>query len=143
MHGVVKVNTTARIESTGEGGRIHVSQEFAAEMIQRGKWDWVVQREEKVEAKGKGTLTTFWLRVIESDGRSSIGSAYSCALTALSSTSSDAMPLPRLSRMPELARLSEVEEASSPFNLEQETARATRDQVNRPAWDNFNDEVSV
>jgi Adenylate and Guanylate cyclase catalytic domain len=139
----VIVNTTSRIESTGEGGKIHVSQEFAGELILRGKSDWVAKREFKVEAKGKGALATFWLRVIESDGRSSIGSAYSCALTAQSSASSDVMPLPRFSRMPELTPLSEVEEASSPFNVEQEAARPTRDQAEPPAWDNFNDEMSV
>lgn len=135
----VIVNTTSRIESTGEGGRIHVSQEFARELIQRGKSDWVIKREDKVEAKGKGKLTTFWLRAIDSDGLSSIGTAYSCALTVQSSTSSD-MPLPRFNRMPELAP---VEETSSPFSLEQVTAPPTTDQAEPSTWEYFNDEVSV
>lgn len=38
------VNTTARIESTGENGRIHLSEECAAELRKFGKSDWVVPR---------------------------------------------------------------------------------------------------
>jgi class 3 adenylate cyclase len=52
------VNTTARIEPTGQRGRIHLSDEFANELTIHGKKHWLIPREDKVQAKGKGTLTT-------------------------------------------------------------------------------------
>lgn len=55
------VNTAARLESTGKRGRIHISQETANLLTKMGKGNWVVPREEKVSAKGKGELSTFWL----------------------------------------------------------------------------------
>jgi class 3 adenylate cyclase len=68
------INTTARIESTGEAGRIHLSQETADLIIKAGKQNWVERRNEVVVAKGKGALQTFWLSLSEgrrsSDGRS-------------------------------------------------------------------------
>ena len=47
------MNTCARIESTGMGNRIHLSQETAALLIQSGKEKWVEKRETPVSAKGK------------------------------------------------------------------------------------------
>lgn len=47
------MNTAARMESTGERDKIHLSQETANLLIQAGKGHWVVPREEKVIAKGK------------------------------------------------------------------------------------------
>jgi class 3 adenylate cyclase len=55
------VNTTARVETTGEKGRIHISQETADLIVAAGKSRWVQKREEKVVAKGKGELQTYWL----------------------------------------------------------------------------------
>jgi class 3 adenylate cyclase len=55
------VNTAARVETTGEKGRIHVSQETADLLVAAGKSKWVKKREEKVVAKGKGELQTYWL----------------------------------------------------------------------------------
>lgn len=55
------MNTAARIESTGSRGRIHVSSETAALLRKAGKSSWLTEREDKVFAKGKGLLTTFWL----------------------------------------------------------------------------------
>lgn len=55
------MNTTARIESTGKKNLIHISQETANFLNKAGKAHWYSQREDKVEAKGKGELTTFWL----------------------------------------------------------------------------------
>jgi Adenylate and Guanylate cyclase catalytic domain len=51
----------ARIESTGQKNRIHLSEQAAAELIKHGKQDWVVRRQDTVEAKGKGKLVTYWL----------------------------------------------------------------------------------
>jgi class 3 adenylate cyclase len=55
------MNTTARIESTGAAGRIHLSQETANLLINASKQSWVEKREEEVFAKGKGLMQTYWL----------------------------------------------------------------------------------
>lgn len=57
------VNTTARIESLGKAGQIHLSQETAQELKTHGKEDWLIPRSDNVEAKGKGQLKTYWLRM--------------------------------------------------------------------------------
>lgn len=46
------VNTAARIESTGQRGRIHLSQECADLIMAAQKAHWVQPREDKVTAKG-------------------------------------------------------------------------------------------
>lgn len=55
------VNTTARMESTGQPNKIHVSQETADLLAAAGKSQWLRTRKEKVVAKGKGELQTYWL----------------------------------------------------------------------------------
>ena len=57
------VNTAARIESTGERDKIHLSAETAQQLIAEGKQNWVKQRQDKVQAKGKGKLQTYWLKM--------------------------------------------------------------------------------
>jgi class 3 adenylate cyclase len=54
------INTASRMESTGKAGKIQVSED-TAELLradQRGKW--LRKRAEKIKAKGKGELQTFW-----------------------------------------------------------------------------------
>lgn len=53
----------ARVESTGERGKIHLSEETADLIIGGGKQHWITARENKVKAKGKGTIQTYWLEV--------------------------------------------------------------------------------
>lgn len=55
------VNTTARVESLGAAGRIHVSKETAEELEKWNMGHCLIRREDEVVAKGKGRLTTFWL----------------------------------------------------------------------------------
>jgi Adenylate and Guanylate cyclase catalytic domain len=55
------VNVAAKMESTGEKGRIHVSQETATILMAAGKK--LTLRDTKVETKGKGSLQTYWLNV--------------------------------------------------------------------------------
>jgi len=55
------VNTASRMESTGMIGKIQVSAETADELIAKGKVHWLKPREDKIVAKGKGQLDTFWL----------------------------------------------------------------------------------
>ncbi|KAG7341943.1 adenylate/guanylate cyclase with integral membrane sensor [Nitzschia inconspicua] len=55
------VNTAARMESTGNKGRIQLSQSTAQLLTVAGKGSWICPREDIVTAKGKGTMQTYWL----------------------------------------------------------------------------------
>ena len=55
------VNTTARIESSGKPNRIHASEATANLLIQAGKGHWVKERDDRIVAKGKGEMKTFWI----------------------------------------------------------------------------------
>lgn len=55
------MNTTARIESSGERGKIHLSAETADILMKCGRGHWLQKREDLVQAKGKGVLQTYWL----------------------------------------------------------------------------------
>jgi len=57
------MNTASRLESTGLPGRIHISRDTAEKLVAAGKEKWVNAREDIVFAKGKGNLTTFWLKI--------------------------------------------------------------------------------
>jgi class 3 adenylate cyclase len=59
------VNTTARIETNGEPGRIHISQSTATFLIESGKANWVIEREGLVHAKGKGFMQTYWVDLLQ------------------------------------------------------------------------------
>ena len=61
------MNTAARLESTGQKNRIHVSKDTAEILKQSNKGQWLSRREDTVFAKGKGELETFWLTVQNSD----------------------------------------------------------------------------
>ena len=56
-------------------GRVQISQATADQLAKSGKSTWYTPREEKVLAKGKGHLSTYWLKVVSSS--SSGGSANS------------------------------------------------------------------
>lgn len=51
------------MESNGQKGRIQVSQSTAELLVAAGKQDWVTPREDKIEAKGKGWLQTYWVNI--------------------------------------------------------------------------------
>lgn len=61
------VNTASRMESNGIKGRIHVSESTAALLPE----NWLSEREDRIVAKGKGELLTFF--VDPTNGRNSIG----------------------------------------------------------------------
>ena len=65
---LIQINTASRMESNGVRGRIHVSQQTADELIASGKRAWIYPREEKVVAKGKGELQTFFVNPASRDG---------------------------------------------------------------------------
>lgn len=67
------VNTAARMESTGKRGSVQCSQATADVLTEGGKGHWIKPREEKVHAKGKGELQTYWIEVTSSQQRRSSG----------------------------------------------------------------------
>ena len=67
------------MESTGERGRIQVSEKTAELLISAGKGSWLSPRKELVHAKGKGPMQTYWL-MVEGTASSSRSSA-SCYST--------------------------------------------------------------
>jgi class 3 adenylate cyclase len=57
------MNTASRMESTGLRDKIQVSQDTADLLVAAGKSKWIEAREEKVVAKGKGEMQTYWVAV--------------------------------------------------------------------------------
>ena len=55
------MNTAARMESNGKPGCIHLSEQTASLLIESGKSNWLEMRKDKIVAKGKGELQTYWL----------------------------------------------------------------------------------
>ena len=55
------MNTASRMESTGVSNRIQLSSATADLLISNGKEHWITKRQDKVRAKGKGELTTYFL----------------------------------------------------------------------------------
>lgn len=80
------VNTASRMESNGEGGRIHMSEETANLLIDANKGYWVEKRADKVKAKGKGELQTYWVvrqQIAEKAGsETSFGESSNASLNA-------------------------------------------------------------
>jgi len=57
------VDTASRMKSTGIPRKIQVSQSTADCLILGGKQHWLVPRMEKVYAKGKGEVQTYFLEI--------------------------------------------------------------------------------
>ena len=55
------VNTASRIERSGVGNRVHLSENTANLIIGAGKESWVEPRSDVVHLKGIGSVKTFWL----------------------------------------------------------------------------------
>ena len=84
------MNKASRIETSGKPGCIHLSAETADLLKQAGFGLYVTARQDKVELKGLGELSTFWLRNRDIP-RSSGTDSTSCADTS-SQLSSDDKP---------------------------------------------------
>lgn len=56
------MNTASRMESTSSMNRIQASSATAALIAQGGKERWVKLRKDQVEIKGKGLMTTYWIK---------------------------------------------------------------------------------
>jgi hypothetical protein len=63
------------MESTGLRGRIHISQTTADLIVAAGKAHWVKPRKDLVQAKGKGTMQTYWLNPASTQKGSSVASS--------------------------------------------------------------------
>jgi class 3 adenylate cyclase len=63
------MNTASRMESTGKRDCIQISQETADLLIAAGKKNWITPREERVVAKGKGELQTYWVSAESNQGQ--------------------------------------------------------------------------
>lgn len=57
------MNVTARMESSSATGRIHVSPETAELLRKLDKGHWLELRKDTVNAKGKGTMQTYWVNI--------------------------------------------------------------------------------
>ena len=57
------------MESNGVRGRIHVSEATAKQLTDRDKGHWLVPRQDKIVAKGKGEMQTYWVTV---EGKSTV-----------------------------------------------------------------------
>lgn len=87
------MNTAARMESTGERGRIQVSEETADLLVQAGKKHWLMQRADTVYAKGKGALKTFWLIDEKQNSDTKSNAEASCGVPSGNLTASSLNPI--------------------------------------------------
>jgi len=79
------VNVAARMETTGESNRIHISCASADMLRKFGKSKWISPREDKVLLKGKGRLQTYWLETrVETRKRKVMKKLASKRITSLS-----------------------------------------------------------
>lgn len=67
------VNTASRMESTGTAEKIQCSEATAEKLFEANKGDWLSKREDKVHAKGKGEVQTYWIHPPLSSNTSSSG----------------------------------------------------------------------
>jgi class 3 adenylate cyclase len=74
------MNTASRMESNGVAGKIHVSQATADELMHQGKSHWVTPRPDKVLAKGKGELQTYWVSLRDRLKSTATASTYSSGM---------------------------------------------------------------
>jgi hypothetical protein len=63
------------METTGLRGRIHISQTTADLIVAAGKAHWVKPRKDLVQAKGKGSMQTYWLNPAATQKGSSVASS--------------------------------------------------------------------
>ena len=75
------VNTAARMESNSTAGKIHCSKDTADLIMAGGKSQWVTERADKIVAKGKGEMTTYWISVRNTDSGETVTSGESSELS--------------------------------------------------------------
>ena len=65
------MNVAARIEASGDPGRIHVSNDTAKLLKKAGKDHWLEPRDAAIYAKGKGEMQTYWVKAYHDDSSDS------------------------------------------------------------------------
>ena len=83
------------MESNGQKGRIHVSEDTAKLLEEGGKSHWLTAREDKIQAKGKGELQTYWVNVTGSDSKSAVSLESSGRFSSSDAVEEAAVALPR------------------------------------------------
>lgn len=84
------MNTASRMESTGKKGFIQLSQQTADILVEAGRSSWIIPREDKVEAKGKGEMQTYFLKIQMKSDKSETGSfGFDSSMKALDSDDKD------------------------------------------------------
>lgn len=71
-HVVLNLFFRQRMESNGVRGKIHVSQATADCLRALGKSHWITAREDRISAKGKGLLQTYFVSVSPKEGVNSL-----------------------------------------------------------------------
>lgn len=69
------VNVAARMESTGVPSRIQISKDTAELLVAADKSHWCKPRDDTVNVKGKGEMTTYFLVSGEDENKSTTGSS--------------------------------------------------------------------
>ncbi|CAJ1941313.1 unnamed protein product [Cylindrotheca closterium] len=82
------MNKTSRIESSGQKGKVHISDEMANILKDSGKEHWLSKREDVVNLKGLGEVPTYWLG-LQNERHSATGSVTSISSTDPSEPSSN------------------------------------------------------
>jgi Adenylate and Guanylate cyclase catalytic domain/3'5'-cyclic nucleotide phosphodiesterase len=77
------MNTASRMESTGERNKIQISLATANLLMAAGKESWLTPRDDKVVAKGKGEMQTFWLSISTSRNTPSVAESGSASCDLL------------------------------------------------------------
>lgn len=75
------VNTASRMETTGLRNRIHASEATVQELRKYHKGYWVCTRKDTVYVKGKGEMTTYWVKPSETGTRRVEGSVTTTSQT--------------------------------------------------------------
>ena len=89
------------MESNGKPGRVHLSEETASLLTGSGKAHWLEMREDKIVAKGKGELQTYWL--VRSSGSAVGGSEVGDSISDdTTTTASQTTPADELSSAPQM-----------------------------------------
>ena len=68
------MNTASRMESNGVPGRVQVSDSTANELMKAGKSSWLTARPDKIVAKGKGEMDTYFVVVTARTNKSGTSS---------------------------------------------------------------------
>ena len=80
------INTAARMESNSMKGRIQISEQTADLILAAKLEHWLLKREDKIEAKGKGMLQTYWLMIKTTTGSKHVPSSLSSSEDESNST---------------------------------------------------------